>query len=58
MKDMLKLENVKIVDHVKDWIDAIHVSVKPLVDQGYCESRYIDENYQKYKEIWSLLCVM
>ena len=43
MKDMLKLENVEIVDHVKDWIDAIHVSVKPLVDQGYCESRYIDE---------------
>lgn len=51
MKEMLKLENVKIIQNVKDWIDAIHVSIQPLVDQGYCEARYIDgiiRNTEKY----------
>lgn len=43
MKDMLKLENVQIVNGVKDWIEAIHVGVQPLVDTGYVEARYIDE---------------
>lgn len=51
MKDMLKLKNVRILDHVEDWIDAVRVSVQPLVEQGFCESRYIDgiiENTEKY----------
>lgn len=43
MKDMLTLENIQIIESVKDWIDAIHVGVQPLVDGGYCEPRYIDE---------------
>ena len=43
MKDMLKLENVQIIDSVKDWVEAIHVGVQPLVDTGYVEGRYIDE---------------
>ena len=43
MKDMLKLENVQIIDGVKDWVEAIHVGVQPLVDTGYVEERYIDE---------------
>lgn len=42
MTEMLKEENVQIVQSVKDWVDAIHVAVTPLVEQGYCESRYID----------------
>lgn len=41
--DMLKLENIKILPGVKDWREAIHVAVKPLVDGGYCEERYGDE---------------
>ena len=41
--NMLKLENVRILPGVKDWKDAIHVAVQPLVDGGYCEARYIDE---------------
>lgn len=43
MKDMLKIENVQMVDSVKDWVEAIHVGVQPLVDTGYVEPRYIDE---------------
>lgn len=42
MTEMLKEKNVQIVQNVKDWVDAIHVAVTPLVEQGYCESRYID----------------
>ena len=43
MKDMLKLENVQIIDGVEDWVEAIHVGVQPLVDTGFVEPRYIDE---------------
>lgn len=40
---MLKIENIRIVEKVDNWQEAIHVAVKPLVDGGYCEARYIDE---------------
>lgn len=40
--DMLKSENVKIIDSVQDWRDAVKVSLKELVDGGYVEERYID----------------
>ena len=40
--DMLKKENIQIVDRVADWKEAVRVSVQPLVDTGYVESRYID----------------
>ena len=42
MKDMLKRENVQIVDSCKGWEDSIHVAVQPLVDGGYVKSEYID----------------
>lgn len=42
MKKMLKQENVQIVDSAKDWIEAIHVGVQPLIDTGYVEPRYSD----------------
>lgn len=51
MKDMLKRENVQIVESVNDWIEAIHVGVQPLVNAGYVEPRYIDgiiENTEKF----------
>lgn len=40
--DMLKKENIQIVDRVADWQEAVRISVQPLVDTGYVESRYID----------------
>lgn len=51
MQDMLKLENIQMVNSVKDWVEAIHIGVQPLVDGGYCEPRYIDgiiENTHKF----------
>ena len=42
IKDMLKLENVQIVDAAKDWEDAVRIAVTPLVKGGYVEECYID----------------
>lgn len=43
MDTMLKKENIKIINKVKDWKEAISVSVMPLVNHGYVEARYINE---------------
>ncbi|MDO4849537.1 MAG: PTS sugar transporter subunit IIA [Coriobacteriia bacterium] len=43
MSSMLKRENVQIVEKVSDWEESVHIAVQPLVDQGFVESRYIDE---------------
>lgn len=58
MKDMLKKENVVILDSVKDWEDAIHVSIQPMVDQGYCTSKYIDAIIENTKKLgpYYVLC--
>lgn len=50
MREMLKNDNVQIVDCAKDWEDAVHIAVQPLVDQGYVESRYIDGIIDNAKE--------
>lgn len=38
--DMLKQENVQILDHVDDWKEAIIVSLQPLVDHSYVTDNY------------------
>ena len=50
MEDMLKRENVQIVEKVDSWEESVHVAVQPLVDQGYVESRYIDGIIDNAKE--------
>ncbi|MCI8566403.1 MAG: PTS sugar transporter subunit IIA [Lachnospiraceae bacterium] len=40
--DMLKKENVRIIDRVADWKEGVQVSIQPLVDGGYVETSYID----------------
>lgn len=40
--DMLKLENIHIVEEVADWKDAVHLSLEPLLAGGF-----ITENYEK-----------
>lgn len=40
--DMMKLENIRILEAVKDWKEAIHISLEPLLKGGY-----ITENYEK-----------
>lgn len=42
MAEMLKRENVQIVEKVDSWEESVRVAVQPLVEQGYVESRYID----------------
>lgn len=40
--DMLKTENICIVQKVDDWKEAIHLSLEPLLQGGY-----ITDNYEK-----------
>lgn len=42
IKDFLKRENVRIVEQARDWQDAIDLSTRPLIEQGY-----ITEDYPK-----------
>jgi PTS system ascorbate-specific IIA component len=42
IKELLKLENVRIISSVPSWQEAVKVSVTPLIEQGYCEERYIE----------------
>ncbi|MBB6215368.1 PTS system ascorbate-specific IIA component [Anaerosolibacter carboniphilus] len=41
MHDLISLENIVIVDRVKDWREAIEKAVRPLVINAYVEERYI-----------------
>ena len=41
--DLLKKENVQIVESATDWKDAIRISVQPLEQHVYVESRYKEE---------------
>lgn len=50
MSEMLKRENVWIVDRVDSWEESVRVAVQPLVDQGYAEPRYIDGIIDNAKE--------
>ena len=36
IKDMLKLENVQVIDSAQDWEDAVRIAVTPLVKGGIC----------------------
>lgn len=47
--DMLKKENVRILDHVEDWKAAIVKSLEPLVEQDYVTEEY-GENIIKVTE--------
>ena len=40
MKNLLKIENVRIIKSVENWQEAIKVGVLPLVQSGHVEERY------------------
>ena len=42
LKDLLKRENVEIIDSVKDWRDAIEIGTKKLIEQGYINHDYTE----------------
>lgn len=51
IEQLLKEENCILLDGVKDWKEAIHVSLEPLIKQGYCTDAYeqaVFENTEKY----------
>lgn len=43
IKDILKKENISIIDEKISWTDAIYRITKPLIEQGYVEERYPEE---------------
>jgi PTS system ascorbate-specific IIA component len=51
MKDLLKRENVQIVDSVADWRDAVKVSLAPLERGGFVEPRYADNVIARTLEV-------
>ena len=51
ISEMLKRENVRILDRVRDWQQAVQVSLEPLILGGYVESRYADEIIRSTEEI-------
>ncbi len=51
IEQLLKVENCILKDSVKDWKEAIHVSLEPLVAQGFCTDAYeqaVLENTEKF----------
>lgn len=49
--NLLDVNNIQIIEKVNDWQEAVRLSLKPLVEHGYCEERYIQgifENTEKY----------
>lgn len=42
IKDLISKKNCKMLDSVKDWKEAIHVSVDLLVKDGACSEKYED----------------
>lgn len=40
---LLEKQNVRILNEAKDWKTAIRLSVMPLEEQGYVETRYKEE---------------
>lgn len=51
INEMLKLENVRMVDSVDNWQDAIRLAVKPLEDGGYVEKRYANRIIEETLEM-------
>lgn len=50
LKDLLK-GNMKIVDSVKNWEEAVALSSAPLLEKKFIEQRYIDKIIANIKEL-------
>lgn len=51
MEEMIQQKNIRIIDEVVDWKEAISQAVLPLIENGYVETRYGDsiiENTEKF----------
>lgn len=43
LKNILKKENVTIINQDLEWKESIRLATKPLIEQGYVEDRYPEE---------------
>lgn len=50
MKDLLKERNCRIVEGVRDWKEAVHVSLEPLIADGDCTEAYEQAVYDATAE--------
>lgn len=41
---------IQIQDQVSDWKEAIRMVMEPLVNEGYCQERYISAIYESVKK--------
>ena len=44
--ELLKEENCIVNQHVNDWQEAIHLSCKPMLEQGYCDEQYVEAIFE------------
>lgn len=57
LSELLPLENIKLVDEVIDWREAIKLSGIPLKDGEYIDERYIDEMIKNVEQNGSYMVV-
>lgn len=57
LSELLPLENIKLVDEVVDWREAIKLSGIPLKDGEYIDERYIDEMIKNVEQNGSYMVV-
>lgn len=43
LASILQSEHIQVADHVADWQTAIRQAAQPLLDDGYFESKYVDD---------------
>ncbi|MDD2971135.1 MAG: PTS sugar transporter subunit IIA [Lachnospiraceae bacterium] len=55
--DLLKKENVQILNRAEDWKDAIRKSVMPLENGGYVEPRYKEEIISNVEKMGSYIVI-
>ncbi len=57
MMDVLKMENIQIVEKADNWQDAIRISVRPLAEHGYVEKRYSESIIENVKNLGAYFIV-
>jgi len=58
LKDLIKRENVEIIDSVKDWREAVEVGTRKLIEGGYITHEYTEaiiENAIKFDAYFVLV---
>lgn len=51
LSDLLKEENIQIVEQLPDWEEAVKVAANPLLETGAIESSYIDAMIENIKTL-------